>query len=81
MAIKWMTTNHGPPQKERLLLIVSAAGQLPDGQLIGKSEVKVGFWTGDAFRIINQAEQPIVTRWAKLADFLPAGVELIQLRG
>jgi hypothetical protein len=79
MAIKWITTDHGPPEKERLLLIVSA-GRPPDGQLLGKSEVKIGFWTGHAFRVMDHAEQPIVTRWAKLADFLPAGIELIQPR-
>lgn len=46
MAIKWMTVDHGPPKWERLLLIVSAAGQQSGEQLIGKSEVRTGFWTG-----------------------------------
>src|ERR1700752_4288542 len=42
-----------PPARERLLLIVSAAGQPPSLKLIGKSEVAIGFWTGDAFRVMS----------------------------
>jgi hypothetical protein len=42
-----------PPARERLLLIVSAAGQPPSLKLIGKSEVAIGYWTGDAFRVMS----------------------------
>ena len=80
MAIKWMSTDHRPPAKERLLLIVSAAGQPKDARLIGKNEGKIGFWTGDSFRLMDHGEQPLVTRWARLGDFLPTGVNLIHLR-
>jgi hypothetical protein len=80
MAIKWMTTDVRPLAKERLLLIVSAAGDPPDGQLIGKSEVKIGFWTGEAFRLMDDDERPNITRWARLADFLPSGIDLVHLR-
>jgi hypothetical protein len=34
--IEWMNADQKPPAKERLLLVVSAAGQPPDGRLIGK---------------------------------------------
>ncbi|MGY4624563.1 hypothetical protein [Bradyrhizobium sp. USDA 4486] len=66
--------------KERLLLIISAAGQPPDARLLGKSEVTVGFWTGDSFRHLEDGERPIVTHWARLADCLPPGVELAAQR-
>jgi hypothetical protein len=49
MTIRW-TTEKNPPAKERLFLIVSAGGQPPDAKLMDKSEVKIGYWTGDAFR-------------------------------
>jgi hypothetical protein len=61
-------------------LIVSAAGQPPDARLIGRNQVKIGFWTGDSFRLMDHDEQPLVTRWARLADFLPTGVNLIHLQ-
>jgi hypothetical protein len=38
------------PTKVRLLLLVSAAGNPPDAQLMDKSEVVVGYWTGGQFR-------------------------------
>jgi len=41
-----------PPAKERLLLIVSAAGDPPSLKLIAKSEVVIGYWTGDSFRLL-----------------------------
>jgi hypothetical protein len=62
-----------PPARERLLLIVSAAGQPPSLKLIGKSEVALGYWTGDAFRVMSgflrprlmsTDWQPVVTHWA-----------------
>src|SRR5215831_19927758 len=67
-----------PPAKERLLLIVSAAGQPPSLKLIGKSEVAIGYWTGDAFRVVGFLRprlssdwRPAVTHWARLAPCLP----------
>lgn len=78
-AIKWMTPDQKPPAKERLLLIHSAAGQPPDAKLIGKSEVEIGFWTGEAFLLMS-GERPIVTRWASLAPCLPEDIDLIHLR-
>jgi hypothetical protein len=39
-----------PPTKVRPLLLVSAAGSPPDAQLMDKSEVVVGYWTGGQFR-------------------------------
>jgi hypothetical protein len=35
-----------PPTRERLLLIVSAAGEPPDSHLMDKSEIVIGSWTG-----------------------------------
>jgi hypothetical protein len=69
-----------PPTKERLLLIVSAAGHPPRLKLIGKSEVDVGYWTGDGFRLMSGDWQPTVTHWARLASCLPDGTELIRDR-
>ena len=78
-----------PPAKERLLLIVSAAGQPPSLKLIGKSEVAIGFWTGDAFRVMpgflrprlmSSDWQPVVTHWARLAPCLPQGIDLVRDR-
>jgi hypothetical protein len=39
-----------PPTRERLLLIVSAAGESPDSQLMDKSEIVLGYWTSEYFR-------------------------------
>jgi hypothetical protein len=76
-----------PPAKERLLLIVSAAGQPPSLKLIGKSEVAIGYWTGDAFRVMSgflrprlTDWQPAVTYWARLAPCLPTGIDLVRDR-
>ena len=78
-----------PPAKERLLLIVSAAGQPPSLKLIGKSEVAIGYWTGDAFRVmsgflrprlVSIDWQPAVTHWARLAPCLPQGIDLVHDR-
>ena len=75
-----------PPAKERLLLIVSAAGKPPRLKLIGKSEVAIGYWTGDAFRVMSgflrprlmSADwQPAVTHWARLTPCLPEGIYLV----
>jgi hypothetical protein len=48
--IRWVKASAQPPVKERLLLIVDASGRPPDANLIGKSEVVVGYWTGDMYR-------------------------------
>ena len=78
-----------PPARERLLLIVSAAGQPPSLKLIGKTEVALGYWTGDAFRVMSgflrprlmSADwQPAVTYWARLAPCLPQGIDLVHDR-
>jgi hypothetical protein len=79
-AIKWTTADKNPPSKERLLLVVSAAGLPPDLKLMGKSEIEIGYWTGDAFRLMTGGSRPIVTHWARLADYLPDGVELVHQR-
>jgi hypothetical protein len=80
---------HTPPAKERLLLIVSAAGQPPSLKLIGKSEVAIGYWTGDAFRVtsgflrprlMSTDWQPAVTHWARLSSCLPQGIDLVRDR-
>ena len=62
-----------PPTRERLLLIVSAAGEPPDVRLTGKSEVVVGYWNGEYFRPLI-AEHPSgtdlkVSHWAMLRNF------------
>jgi hypothetical protein len=78
-----------PPARERLLLIVSAAGQPPSLKLIGKSEVALGYWTGDAFRVMSgflrprlmsTDWQPAVTHWARLASCLPQEIDLVRDR-
>jgi hypothetical protein len=78
-----------PPGRERLLLIVSAAGQPPSLKLIGKSEIAIGYWTGEAFRVISGYSRPrlasddwrpAVTHWARLAACLPAGIDLVRDR-
>ena len=71
-----------PPANERLLLLVSAAGWPPSLKLIGKSEIALGYWTGDAFRMMSDGRprldwRPVVTHWARLAPCLPEGVDLI----
>jgi hypothetical protein len=78
--IKWTTADKNPPAKERLFLIASAAGQPPDLALMEKSEVKIGYWTGDAFRLMDTGERPLVTHWARVALYLPDGVDLIHER-
>ena len=78
-----------PPAKERLLLIVSAAGRPPSLRLIGKSEIALGYWTGDAFRgmsgflrprLMSDDWQPPVIHWARLASCLPGGIDLVRDR-
>ena len=78
-----------PPTRERLLLIVSAAGHPPSLKFIGKSEVAIGYWTGDAFRVrpgflrpqlMSIDWQPAVTHWARLTPCLPHGIDLIRDR-
>ena len=74
-----------PPAKERLLLIVSAAGDPPSLKLIAKSEVVIGYWTGDSFRLMPGWRPPLnwrlrVIHWAKIAPCLPVGIDLIHQR-
>jgi hypothetical protein len=75
-----------PPAKERLLLIVSAAGRPPSLKLIGKSEVAVGYWTGDGFRVMSGFLrprldcQPAITHWARFAPCLPQGIDFVRDR-
>ena len=62
-----------PPAKERLLLIVSAAGQPPSLKLIGKSEVAIRYWTGGAFRVISSFLRPQLTSGRLAAGGYPSG--------
>jgi hypothetical protein len=80
MTIKWTTADKNPPAKERLFLIVSAAGQPPDANLMDKSEVKIGYWTGDAFRLMDTGERPRATHWARVALYIPEGIDLTHQR-
>jgi hypothetical protein len=79
-AIEWIRYGQEqPPIQERLLLIVSAAGEPPDALLMGKSEIFVGYWTGEYFRPLVP-EYPLgtdlkVSYWAKLHG-LPANITL-----
>jgi hypothetical protein len=67
-AIRWIEARQQkPPVKERLLLM------LADAQMIGKSDVEVGYWDGDQFRF-TRGQQDIahlVTRRALLKPGLP----------
>jgi hypothetical protein len=66
-----------PPLQERLLLIVSAAGRPPDAQLIGQSDVEVGYWTGEGFRsMVTDLPSPTVSHWAALSACLPTKIKL-----
>jgi hypothetical protein len=51
-----------------------------DLKLMGKSEIEIGYWTGDSFRLMAGGSRPLVTHWARLGDFLPEGVELVHQR-
>jgi len=81
LTIHWVQSGeHDPPVGKRLLLIVTAAGEPPDAQLIGLSEVVVGYWTGDHFRKRGAPEpgeaiEVRATHWATL-DSLPKGIRL-----
>jgi hypothetical protein len=79
-AIKWTWAGQNPPAKERLFLIFSAADEPPTLELIGKSKVEVGYWTGDAFRLMDGGSQPKVTHWARVAPYLPEGIDLVHER-
>ena len=68
-----------PPTRERLLVIVSAAGEPPDSQLMDKSEIVIGYWTGEYFRPMI-ADYPCgkhlkASYWAMLRK-LPKGIFL-----
>jgi len=77
---RWIKTGEErPPTRERLLLIVSAAGEPPDAPLMNTSEIAMGYWTGECFRPIA-AEYPSgwdlkVSYWAVLRN-LPKGTVL-----
>jgi hypothetical protein len=78
--INWIKAGEEtPPTKERLLLIISAAGSPPEGQLIGKSEIIVGYWTGWHFRPLafdpTESLSLQVSHWTALKEIsLPHGV-------
>jgi hypothetical protein len=78
--IEWFEcAERRPPTKERLLLIVSAAGEPPDSQLMNKSEIVIGYWTGEYFRPMIR-DYPLGTdlkasHWAMLRH-LPEGIIL-----
>jgi hypothetical protein len=80
MAIDWkMAGYETPPVKERLLLIISAAGDPPDTQLMDQSEIAIGYWTNSSgFRPLDRDPTlPMklqVTHWALLREDLPPGV-------
>jgi hypothetical protein len=70
-----------PPAKERLLLIVDAAGDPPDLNLLHKCEVTVGYWTGSMFRpmtvdVHDLGTELSPTHWALVEPLLPDGVVL-----
>jgi len=63
-------------------LIVSAAGQPPS---LSKSEIVIGYWAGDSFQLMPGWRPPLnrrpaVTHWARLAAYLPKGIDLIHER-
>ena len=77
--LKWTNAAHPPPIKERLLLIVSAAGKPPDAQLMGTSEIVVGYWTGSTFRPMTVDHNDLgtavdATHWATIGPALPKGI-------
>jgi hypothetical protein len=79
MAINWKPAGkEAAPTKERLLLIYSPAGDLPEGQLMGKSELVLGYWTGDHFRAFSRAFPDNIAVRAKhwATRDLPRGVIL-----
>ena len=52
--IDWVTIKKArPPMNERLLLIVSAAGEPPPGELMDTCELAIGYWDGNHFRPIT----------------------------
>jgi hypothetical protein len=61
-------------------LIIDAAGNPPDAQLMDKSEVVVGYWTGSSFRPMvrhpNAGWSLNVRYWAKISHILPEGIHL-----
>jgi hypothetical protein len=81
MAINWKVPDiETPPAKERLLLVISAAGSPPDIQLLGQSEIIIGYWTNSSgFRALDRDPNlPMtlqVTHWAVPGD-LPLGLFL-----
>jgi len=78
--IEWLRSDQQPPVKERLLLIVDAAGSPPDAQLMDKSEVVVGYWTGSSFRPMvkhpNSGWSLNVRYWTEISQILPQEISL-----
>jgi hypothetical protein len=72
--IEWFGVDEKrPPKNERLLLIVSAAGEPPDAQLMDKCEIAIGYWDGNDFRPVTLAphDSPAtfkVRHWATLRN-------------
>jgi len=84
---KWIDAQKRPPIKKRLFLIVSVAtaGGTADANLIGKSEVTVGYWTGNQYFPLIIDTNDLGTKlqpqfWALAEPLLPDGIELRHLR-
>jgi hypothetical protein len=78
--IRWFNASVQPPVKERLLLIIDASGRPPDANLIGKSEVVLGYWTGSVYRSFTDGAELEATHWAQIGPLLPHGVDLRRQR-
>lgn len=76
--LKWVAVStHLPPVKERLLLVVSAAGLPPDIRLMGQSDIEVGYWTGDEFKsMVTDLPSQAVSYWALLGPCIPKEIQL-----
>jgi hypothetical protein len=84
LIVEWFTIEEKqPPKNERLLLIVSAAGDPPDVQLMGKYELVIGYWDGHRFHPVTlESERSTIAfdskvhRWATLRNAVPKDVML-----
>jgi hypothetical protein len=81
-SIEWFEIpKERPPAKKRLLLIASAAGDPPDIQLMSRSEIVVGYWSGSQFHPMTLDHNDLgaklrVTHWAAVDRCLPHRIEL-----
>jgi len=81
-SVEWIRPGEErPPVKERLLLIVDASGSPPDAQLMGTTEVMIGYWNGSMFYPMTFDPQGLgatlnVIYWAKISHILPEEIEL-----